>query len=115
MESAASLFKQDFDLKKELNRLYDELRVINETQEILDSKWWKEYKQWAVQNVAGYDSQIIQLTENPKKNADELVRLHCLREILTKLVTSVEITVDHKDTVATKIEKYKRIINTQAL
>jgi len=105
----ADSFSSQFDIYDELARLYEELRLVNIDKEIVNSEWWKNYKKWALENIANYDSQIVRLSSDPVKNDREITKKHSLRESLSMLISVVESRINSEAGIVTRIKQYEEI------
>lgn len=109
LESAASLTRPDYNLDDEINKLGEELRTIASTKEVVNTDWWKQYRKWADRNAQGYKDSLNELAQSPVKNANEIIHLHALAEILTRIIDTVENTLSREnDVIERKNELEKR-------
>ena len=85
-----SLFKPKFDLVKELKRLHEELREIEELKSLSNTKGWKELKRWTIDKVVQYDQNIVTLANDVDKNKKEIEQKRAFRDALLWMINQID-------------------------
>ena len=113
LNTVGSVFKQDFDTKKEKELLYEELRTIADLKERLAGPVWEKlFDRWKVQAEI-YESDIVRLSKNVKKNADEIQWKSAIRCALVDLIEVVEEALAEEPTIISKLRNIEEITREQ--
>ena len=109
LNRVGSVFRQDFDIDKEKGLLYEELRTIADLKERLaDPVWEKLFSTWKARAEI-YESDIIRLAENAKKNADEIQWKAAVRRGLIDLFDMIDKTLAEESTIISKLQNIEEI------
>lgn len=109
LDRLSSVFKQSFDIEKEKELLYKELRTIADLKERLnDPVWEKLFDTWKARAEI-YGSDIIRLAENAKKNADEIQWKAAVRRGLIDLFDMIDKTLAEESTIISKLRNIEEI------
>lgn len=113
LDRLSSVFKQSFDIEKEKELLYKELRTIADLKERLnDPVWEKLFDTWKARAEI-YGSDIIRLAENAKKNADEIQWKAAVRRGLIDLFDMIDKTLAEESTIISKLQNIEEITRDQ--
>ena len=113
LDTVGSVFKQSFDIEKEKGLLYEELRTIADLKERLaDPVWEKLFSTWKARAEI-YESDIIRLSENAKKNADEIQWKSAVRRGLIDLFEMIDKTLAEESTIISKLRNIEEITREQ--
>src|SRR3990172_325724 len=85
-----SLFQPKFNAGKEINRLWAELRTINELKSLSTHPGWKKLKRWVVDKVVQYDQSIVTLSNDVERNKKEIEFKRQFRDALLWTVNQVD-------------------------
>ena len=113
LNRVGSVFKQSFDIEKEKEVLYEELRTIADLKERLrDPVWEQLFSTWRKRTEI-YESDIIRLSENVKKNADEIQWKTAVRRGLIDLFEMIEKTLAEEPIIISKLRNIEEITREQ--
>lgn len=85
-----TLFKPKFDLVKELKRLHEELREIEELKSLSNTNGWKQLKKWVIDKVVQYDQSIVTLASDVDKNKKEIEQKRVFRDALLWIINQID-------------------------
>ena len=109
LNRVGSVFRQDFDIEKEKGLLYEELRTIADLKErMADPVWEKLFSTWKARTEI-YESDIIRLAENAKKNADEIQWKAAVRRGLIDLFDMIDKTLAEESIIISKLRNIEEI------
>lgn len=109
LNRVGSVFKQDFDIEKEKELLYEELRTIaNLKERLADPVWEKLFDTWKARTEI-YGSDIIRLANNAKKNADEIQWKAAVRRGLIDLFEMIDKTLAEESAIISKLRNIEEI------
>jgi len=109
LNRVGSVFKQDFDIVKEKELLYEELRTIADLKErMADPVWEKLFSTWRARTEI-YESDIIRLADNAKKNADEIQWKAAVRRGLIDLFDMIDKTLAEESAIISKLRNIEEI------
>jgi len=109
LNRVGSVFRQDFDIEKEKGLLYEELRTIADLKErMADPVWEKLFSTWKARTEI-YESDIIRLAENAKKNADEIQWKAAVRRGLIDLFDMIDKTLAEESIIIGKLRNIEKI------
>lgn len=81
-----SLFKPQFNIHKELERLHKDLRKLSGVKQVSESEGWLSVRESIIKRIKQYDRTIIGLSEDPVKNKDSIISCHSIRTALMILL-----------------------------
>ena len=104
-----SVFNKKFDLKDEIAELYEDLRAIDATKEMVSCEGWVMLRTLIIEKIVSYDSNIVTLAANPTKYATEMNYKHALRTALKEILSAVDNTLNYEQEVRAKLKKREEI------
>ena len=85
-----TLFEPTFDVVKELKRIHEELREIEELKSLSNTQDWKQLKRWVIDKVVQYDQGIVTLADNVDKNKKEIEHKRAFRDALLWMINQID-------------------------
>ncbi len=85
-----SLFPPKFNLVRELKRLHQELRDLEELKSLSNTKGWKQLKRWVIDKVVQYDQGIVTLADDVDKNRKEIEHKRAFRDALLWMINQID-------------------------
>jgi hypothetical protein len=95
LDSVGSVFRGTFDAEKEKRKLYEEIAVIEQLQNM--GRGWQHLSKWMQGRIEEYDSNIVSLSGNVKRNLPEIVSKTALRAAMTDILRAVNETIAERE------------------
>jgi hypothetical protein len=104
-----SLFKQSYNIDREIKLLHDELATIESMSQMLNTQGWVDFSGWIEARIGDVRNDIDGLLSNATKNGKEIERKYWTCEVYQGLLDSVETTLNTKQD---KMSELKHLMET---